>query len=72
MEGQAMTNSIEKGMTRTFSPCQGSGHARRHTDAQLSQIDALIDSIRKVQEAKRILREAKIDTGSGFNARGLL
>ncbi len=52
--------------------CGGTGKARRHKDRQLEQIDALIDSVRQIQRIKRRLREAGIDTGSGFNARGLL
>ena len=52
--------------------CGGTGKARRHTDRQLEQIDALIDSVRQIQRIKRRLREAGIETGSGFNARGLL
>jgi len=59
-------NSLPCGM------CGGTGKARRHTDRQLEQIDALIDSVRQIQRIKHRLREAGIETGSGFSARGLL
>jgi len=59
-------NSLPCGM------CGGTGNTRHHTDRQLEQIDALIAAVRQIQQIKRRLREAGIEAGSGFNARGLL